>query len=599
MRPSRTTTLRSKQLHRRSSASVASKLQLKPLAFLLLLLCVVVGLCAVPTRGASGDDAGDGGDGEWLEDDVEVEEYVLESPTSIDTFMQQAMREAREAPGYVRDPKLNDIFPGGVVHTRALGIARGRGMFRTGVVPPALGGGGKDDVKPLPPPDGAAASGVDVAASSAASASASVAGNESSAASSDASTAAAAEGGGEGKDDAAAAAATAASSSSAWGSGDVLGGLLVMEGGEAGESGGKKSGDGDPDGNPAPSSPSEDADDDDDDDGAALTPMMDRYRRGVEVGEAIATGAIANSGALPKPEDWAAAAHEDLSPTEVPWLVAQEVGEATAARAIKERRVKARERERERDRLAAESPGLASSTSSSAAGAGSSSLAATSSSTGSALAAANDDKVEELYANMTEWFESKGGRLEGVNVTFVPGKPGDGRGLVATARLAAGAKVMRVPASLTLSSISARNLRVKGGQVGEQLKPLFSSNPDQALAVLLLHEHLKERLGDGSKWGPYIRTLGHAALGTPVLRALAGTYAAEVFHARRDEAMKIYQELSGGVCMRASSLCQRNPGRHQAGSFTRDDLRWAMGVVRSRAVWITRRTTVGLNPLDP
>lgn len=55
--------------------------------------------------------------------------------------------------------------------------------------------------------------------------------------------------------------------------------------------------------------------------------------------------------------------------------------------------------------------------------------------------------------------------------------------------------------------------------------------------------------------------------------------------------MQIYQELSGGVCIRARSLCHRNPGRHQAGSFTRDDLRWAMGVVRSRAVWITRRTT--------
>ena len=29
----------------------------------------------------------------------------------------------------------------------------------------------------------------------------------------------------------------------------------------------------------------------------------------------------------------------------------------------------------------------------------------------------------------------------------------------------------------------------------------------------------------------------------------------------------------------------------ETGSFTRDDLRWAIGVVRSRAVWITRRTT--------
>jgi hypothetical protein len=192
---------------------------------------------------------------------------------------------------------------------------------------------------------------------------------------------------------------------------------------------------------------------------------------------------------------------------------------------------------------------------------------------------------------MLEWFQSKGGRLDGVNVTFVPGKAGDGRGLVATSRLEAGARVLRVPASLTLSSISARNLRVQGNQVGEHLKPLFASKPEQALAVLLLHEHLKEHLGTGSAWGPYLRTLGHPALGTPVLRALAGTYAAEVYSARQAEAMKIYQELSGGICSRAQSLCHRSPGRHQGGSFTRDDLRWSMGVVRSRAVWITRRTT--------
>ena len=78
---------------------------------------------------------------------------------------------------------------------------------------------------------------------------------------------------------------------------------------------------------------------------------------------------------------------------------------------------------------------------------------------------------------MLEWFQSKGGRLDGVNVTFVPGKAGDGRGLVATSRLEAGARVLRVPASLTLSSISARNLRVQGNQVGEHLKPLFASKP--------------------------------------------------------------------------------------------------------------------------
>jgi len=64
---------------------------------------------------------------------------------------------------------------------------------------------------------------------------------------------------------------------------------------------------------------------------------------------------------------------------------------------------------------------------------------------------------------------------------------------------------------------------------------------------------------------------------------MAGTYAAEVLYTQQADAMKMYQALSGGVCTRAQSLCQRHPGRNQAGSFTKDDLRWAIGVVRSRA----------------
>ena len=42
-------------------------------------------------------------------------------------------------------------------------------------------------------------------------------------------------------------------------------------------------------------------------------------------------------------------------------------------------------------------------------------------------------------------------------------------------------------------------------------------------------------------------------------------------------------------------MCSRKPGRHGAGSgtFNRDDVRWALGVVRSRAVWIARRFGAG------
>ena len=46
---------------------------------------------------------------------------------------------------------------------------------------------------------------------------------------------------------------------------------------------------------------------------------------------------------------------------------------------------------------------------------------------------------------------------------------------------------------------------VHGNQVGDHLKALFASAPEQALAVFLLHEHLKEHTGAGSKWrGPRV-----------------------------------------------------------------------------------------------
>jgi len=76
------------------------------------------------------------------------------------------------------------------------------------------------------------------------------------------------------------------------------------------------------------------------------------------------------------------------------------------------------------------------------------------------------------------------------------------------------------------------------------------------------------------------------------LRELRGTYADE---ARREWDTRVraaHEWITDTGCGGAlRSMCQRKPGRHGAGSgsFNRDDVRWALGVVRSRAVWIARR----------
>ena len=98
--------------------------------------------------------------------------------------------------------------------------------------------------------------------------------------------------------------------------------------------------------------------------------------------------------------------------------------------------------------------------------------------------------------------------------------------------------------------------------------------------------------GLDSPWGPYVRTLSHVEPSIKVLRELRGTYADE---ARREWDAKIktaHEWITDVGCAGGlRSMCARKPGRHGAGSgsFNRDDVRWALGVVRSRAVWIARR----------
>ena len=523
------------------------------------LALVVASACARPSfaRGAPLDDESES----WYAD---VEEFALDGPDAVQAHVASALRENRERPDY--DAAVNPILPGGRVRDVAVAVAAARGDIRrpvssAGLLGIGAGDGDDDDGDDDDGDDGARAPG----------------------------PARPDDDRDEGSDDGA-----------AWGRRDVLGGMIVVD-----------DDDDDADVGPLPEG------------GRGAPPAQHRGRslarasgtrsstssiadvarraRASRCGSAIASGAVASAGALPvDPREWAAAEDEEtgLGVTEVPWMIAMEVGER---------------RERERmDRLARAKANGANGASDEAEGGESNSAISS---------PATDDREAELearYSELKRWVARKGGVVGvGVNVSRVVGKPGDGWGFVATdggdgtddgskrgdvntgespTVVHPGDVVARVPIALALSHVAARTYRVDDAPVGDLLRRLFDQAPEYAMCMMLLHERFKLVHGLDSPWGPYVRTLSHVEPSVAVLRELRGTYADE---ARRewDARVKAAHEwitdvgCAGGL----RQMCSRKPGRHGAGSgtFNRDDVRWALGVVRSRAVWIARRFGAG------
>ena len=203
-------------------------------------------------------------------------------------------------------------------------------------------------------------------------------------------------------------------------------------------------------------------------------------RRARDCGDSIAAGAVASAGGLSTNlREWAAVEDEDASfvkVSDVPWMVAMEAGERNA---------------REEKRISKLNNSTASSSSSSP---------SSSSSSSSATLEVRDKEETELterYDTLLAWVLDKGGVVaNGVNVSKVIGKPGDGRGLVTTGLgesssssggdesssvVNAGDAVVRIPIALALSHVAARTYRVNDQPVGTLLRPLFNEQPTYAL----------------------------------------------------------------------------------------------------------------------
>ena len=201
---------------------------------------------------------------------------------------------------------------------------------------------------------------------------------------------------------------------------------------------------------------------------------VDRMRRARDCGDSIAAGAVASAGGLSTNlREWAAVEDEDASfvkVSDVPWMVAMEAGERNA---------------REEKRNSKLNASTASSSSS------------------SATLEVRDKEETELtakYDTMLAWVLDKGGVVaNGVNVSKVIGKPGDGRGLVTTGLTESsssggdesssivnvGDAVVKIPIALALSHVAARTYRVNDQPVGTLLRPLFNEQPTYALGKFI------------------------------------------------------------------------------------------------------------------
>ena len=177
---------------------------------------------------------------------------------------------------------------------------------------------------------------------------------------------------------------------------------------------------------------------------------------------------MASAGALPvDPREWAAAEDEEtgLGVTEVPWMIAMEVGERREREQMDRPRVRRRTGRTGRTEPPDEAEGGESNSAVSYAADGRS-----------------EAELEARYSELKRWVARKGGVVGvGVNVSRVVGKPGDGWGFVATdggdgtddgssaatwntgespTVVHPGDVVARVPIALALSHVAARTYRV-------------------------------------------------------------------------------------------------------------------------------------------
>lgn len=128
----------------------------------------------------------------------------------------------------------------------------------------------------------------------------------------------------------------------------------------------------------------------------------------------------------------------------------------------------------------------------------------------------NETLELELFYSLKSWLISKGGKISNVE----PRVNSSNIYLQSTEFIDSNEILLSMPMSLIMCQQTARNVVIykRGRYLGEELQKTFDKDEFWGLTIFLLHEYYKEINGEGSKWGPFIRSLKMRVLTTQNLQ---------------------------------------------------------------------------------
>lgn len=205
----------------------------------------------------------------------------------------------------------------------------------------------------------------------------------------------------------------------------------------------------------------------------------------------------------------------------------------------------------------------------------------------------NVSREQELLDNMKEWFVKGGGQLRYVEPSITRE---NGWKMIAIEDIESEEAVITVPMKMIMCAQTARNVLIdrRGKYLGDELSETFAKNEILGMAIFVLHEYYKEINGKGSKWGPFLRTLGVRFLSTEVVNLLKGTSSMNQLRQwlKAADAFMWWSVGSSGPCTPTTNICNSKPNeRHGDHRFNVHQIRWAYWMVKQNAVKVKHMTT--------
>jgi len=204
----------------------------------------------------------------------------------------------------------------------------------------------------------------------------------------------------------------------------------------------------------------------------------------------------------------------------------------------------------------------------------------------------NLTEEQDMLIDMNTWFLRGGGNIHYVE----PSIEKNGFKLMATEDIDDNEVLLSIPLKLIMCKQTARNVLIKkkGKYLGEELTKTFEKDEEWGLAIFLLHEYYKEVNGDGSKWGPFLRTLRIRSISTETISELKGSKAEQLLRewTKRISAFLWWSTGSEGPCTPVTGICRSKPKEsHGDSRYTLHQIKWAYWVVKQNSVRVKQLST--------